>query len=204
MSKTRDLTEELDPSNQFDYDDTITKLLTVENFNEDGIGLPESDLYQTKAFTLDNILNESDSTLDFKDGDLSVNGKRPLNYEDEKQEEPPGKRVAYDDNVLSPISLSPLSTDDSSRQSVTESKRSKINHEFTMNQIKETKKRIINTHKLMLNFNLLKDSYNKTCEEFKKSIHNLKESEIQRAHLYQENEKLRKLVVELNGKSTHQ
>ncbi|CAR26900.1 hypothetical protein ZYGR_0I01720 [Zygosaccharomyces rouxii] len=197
-------TESLDPSNQFEYDDTLNQLLTVENFNDNGLELPESDLCQTRSFTLDNILNEPETTFDFKDGDLGANGKRPLNYDDEKQEELPGKRVAYEDNVLSPMSLSPLSTDESSRQSITESKRLKVNNEFTMNQIKETKRRIVNTHKLMLNFNLLKDSYNKTCEEFKKSIQNLRESEIQRAHLYQENEKLRKIVVELRGKPTHQ
>lgn len=201
MNKADDFTTAIEPladrSNQFEYDDTITKLLTGENFNfnDEGVGLPEFDFGQNKAFTLDNILNEPD---------LSINGKRPLNLQEGKQEEPPRKVVAYDDTILSPISLSPLSTDDNSRQSITESKKSKINNDFTMNQIKETKKRIINTHKLMLNFNLLKDSYNKTCEEFKKSIHNLKESEIQRAHLYQENEKLRKIVAELNEKSTHQ
>ncbi|GCF01468.1 alpha,alpha-trehalase [Zygosaccharomyces mellis] len=204
MSRTEDLAEPSGPSNQLDYDDTITKLLSVENFNDNGTELPESDLSQTKAFTLDNILNDPDSTLNFNNEDLGDNDKRPLNYDDEKQEEAPKKRAAYEDTVLSPISLSPLSTDENSRQSTTESKRSRLNSEFTMDQIKETKKRIINTHKLILNFNLLKDSYNKTCEEFKKSIYNLRESEIQRAHLYQENEKLRKLVGKLNGTPTHQ
>lgn len=73
----------------------------------------------------------------------------------------------------------------------------KLTNQYTMHQVSEMKKRIINTHKLMLNFNFLKDSYAKTCVELKKSLNSLKDSEIHRAHLLLENEQLKARLLEL-------
>ncbi|SCU96807.1 LAFA_0G08218g1_1 [Lachancea sp. 'fantastica'] len=72
----------------------------------------------------------------------------------------------------------------------------KFSEEFTMAQVADVKKRIINTHKLFLNFNFLKDGYARTSVELKRSLLRLKQSEIHRAHLMHENEQLRKLVLE--------
>lgn len=75
----------------------------------------------------------------------------------------------------------------------------KLTNEYTINQISEMKKRIINTHKLLLNFNFLKDSYAKTCIELKKSLNALRDSEIHRAHLLLENETLKAKLLELKS-----
>lgn len=75
----------------------------------------------------------------------------------------------------------------------------KLTNQYTMHQVSEMKKRIINTHKLMLNFNFLKDSYAKTCVELKKSLNSLKDSEIHRAHLLLENEQLKARLLELES-----
>lgn len=75
----------------------------------------------------------------------------------------------------------------------------KLTNQYTMHQVSEMKKRIINTHKLMLNFNFLKDSYAKSCVELKKSLNSLKDSEIHRAHLLLENEQLKARVLELES-----
>ncbi|CCK68143.1 Atc1p KNAG_0A04720 [Huiozyma naganishii CBS 8797] len=71
----------------------------------------------------------------------------------------------------------------------------KLTNEYTMKQVSEMKKRIINTHKLILNFNFLKDGYARTCIELKKSLQSLKESEVHRAHLLLENEQLRERLA---------
>lgn len=75
----------------------------------------------------------------------------------------------------------------------------KLTNEYTMHQISEMKKRIINTHKLLLNFNFLKDSYAKTCIELKKSLNALRDSELHRAHLLLENETLKAKLLELKS-----
>lgn len=75
----------------------------------------------------------------------------------------------------------------------------KLTKEYTMHQISEMKKRIINTHKLLLNFNFLKDSYAKTCIELKKSLNALRDSEIHRAHLLLENEQLKTKLLKLES-----
>lgn len=77
---------------------------------------------------------------------------------------------------------------------------SKLTNEFTMLQVADVKKRIINTHKLMLNFNFLKDGYARTCVELKRTLLRLKQSEVHRAQLLQENERLKRLVIEQNNK----
>ncbi|AGO13743.1 AaceriAGL127Cp [[Ashbya] aceris (nom. inval.)] len=74
----------------------------------------------------------------------------------------------------------------------------KLTQEFTMQQVMETKRRIINTHKLILNFNFLKESYTRSCSELKRTVFKLKESECHRARLAKENEQLKRLVLELN------
>ncbi|SCU89496.1 LAME_0E03884g1_1 [Lachancea meyersii CBS 8951] len=77
---------------------------------------------------------------------------------------------------------------------------SKFTEEYTMAQVAEVKKRIINTHKLLLNFNFLKDGYARTSVELKRTLLRLKQSEIHRAHLLQENEQLKRLVIEQSDK----
>ncbi|CCF56910.1 hypothetical protein KAFR_0B06140 [Kazachstania africana CBS 2517] len=74
----------------------------------------------------------------------------------------------------------------------------KLTNEYTMQQVSEMKKRIINIHKLILNFNFLKDGYARTCIELKKTVNCLKDSELHRAHLLLENEKLKRKLSELN------
>lgn len=76
----------------------------------------------------------------------------------------------------------------------------KFTNEFTMAQVSEMKKRIINTHKLILNFNFLKDGYTRSCTELKRTMVKLKQSECHRAHLLRENENLKRLVLELSEK----
>lgn len=76
----------------------------------------------------------------------------------------------------------------------------KLTNEFTMLQVADVKRRIINTHKLMLNFNFLKDGYSRTCVELKRTLLRLKQSEIHRTRLLQENEQLKRLVIEQNEK----
>ena len=73
-----------------------------------------------------------------------------------------------------------------------------LTNEFTMLQVSEMKKRIINTHKLLLNFNYLKDGYARTCVELKKTLECLRDSEIHRAHLLLENERLKKRLQEVS------
>lgn len=80
----------------------------------------------------------------------------------------------------------------------------KLTKEYTMHQVSEMKKRIINTHKLLLNFNFLKDSYAKTCIELKKSLNALRDSEIHRAHLLLENEKLKTRLHKLESSKNEQ
>lgn len=76
----------------------------------------------------------------------------------------------------------------------------KLTNEYTMSQVAEMKKRIINTHKLMLNFNFLKDGYSRSCTELKRALVRLKQSEYHRAQLLIENEKLKKLALNLSQK----
>ncbi|KAG0666042.1 alpha,alpha-trehalase [Maudiozyma exigua] len=73
----------------------------------------------------------------------------------------------------------------------------KYTKEFTMKQVSDMKKRIINSHKLILNFNFLKDRYARTCAELKKAMNCLKDSEIHRTHLITENEQLKNQVADL-------
>ena len=73
-----------------------------------------------------------------------------------------------------------------------------LTNEFTMLQVSEMKKRIINTHKLLLNFNYLKDGYARTCVELKKTLECLRDSELHRAHLLLENERLKKKLQEVS------
>ncbi|SCV04711.1 LAMI_0H18470g1_1 [Lachancea mirantina] len=73
--------------------------------------------------------------------------------------------------------------------------------EFLAAQVAETKRRMISTHKLLLNFNFLRDAYAKSCIDLKKSVTKLKESECRRAHLLQENEQLKSLVIQLSQKA---
>ncbi|CUS22117.1 LAQU0S04e08592g1_1 [Lachancea quebecensis] len=100
----------------------------------------------------------------------------------------------------------PASVAQSTYQNGTEKKHkpaeppSKLTNEFTMLQVADVKKRIINTHKLMLNFNFLKDGYARTCVELKRTLLRLKQSEVHRAQLLQENERLKRLVIEQNDK----
>ena len=74
----------------------------------------------------------------------------------------------------------------------------KNTNEFTMLQVADVKKRIINTHKLILNFNFLKDGYARTCVELKKAMGCLKDSELHRAQLMAENEHLKKQLAALS------
>lgn len=76
----------------------------------------------------------------------------------------------------------------------------KLTNQFTMTQVAEMKKRIINTHKLILNFNFLKDGYARTCNELRKAMIKLKDSEYDRARLIKENQDMRRLVLELSKK----
>lgn len=76
----------------------------------------------------------------------------------------------------------------------------KFTNEFTMQQVAETKRRIINTHKLILNFNFLKDSYIRCCSELKRTMLKLKTSEYHRAQLVKDNEQLKRLALELHTK----
>lgn len=73
----------------------------------------------------------------------------------------------------------------------------KLTNEYTLHQVSDMKKRIINTHKLILNFNFLKEGYSRTSVELKKTITCLKDSEIHRAHLLEENENLKKQIAQL-------
>lgn len=75
----------------------------------------------------------------------------------------------------------------------------KYTNEFTMMQVTDVKKRIINTHKLMLNFNFLKDGYARTCVQLKKTMNCLKDSEVHRAHLLAENEQLKQKLAALTN-----
>lgn len=75
----------------------------------------------------------------------------------------------------------------------------KNTNEFTMHQVADVKKRIINTHKLILNFNFLKDGYARTCVELKKAMSCLKDSELHRAHLMAENEHLKRKLAALSN-----
>lgn len=226
MNKEKSLADLKDTSNQTEFDNTIDQLLTAENFTKydgnefdsNGMEMLRPEIDQSKHLMLESNFYESEPMLNYKDEDIGANDGSSLSYSndnenhgtDEYQNDGLHKqdslyqKIAYD-NILSPISLSSSSpTDDTSHRSAIESKSLSVGNEFIMNQVKETKKRIINSHKLILNFKLLKDSYNKTCQEFEKSTHNLRESEIQRAYLYQENEKLRRIVIELNGRLNHQ
>lgn len=89
------------------------------------------------------------------------------------------------------------------RAVITETKQSEIpspakyTKEFTMKQVSDMKRRIINSHKLILNFNFVKDGYARTCVELKKAMNCLKDSEIHRTHLLAENEQLKKQVNDL-------
>ncbi|AMD19032.1 HBR131Cp [Eremothecium sinecaudum] len=76
----------------------------------------------------------------------------------------------------------------------------KLTNEYTMQQVTETKRRIINTHKLILNFNFLKDSYTRSCSQLKKAIFKLKTSECHRARLIKENEQLKRLALDLHNR----
>lgn len=164
------------------------------------IGILDSDIMQGKHLTLESLLESGDSMM----FDLDDTPKKRLSNEiDVDQDfEASNKRKKLDtaayEQLLSPASLSPLSTDGNTNTN-NNSILSKIaevksvdsyTNDFTIEQIKEMKKRIINTHKLFLNFNLLKDSYSKTCVEFKKVLNILKDSEIHRSHLLKENQEL--------------
>lgn len=74
----------------------------------------------------------------------------------------------------------------------------KLTNEFTMTQVAEMKKRVINTHKLILNFNFLKDGYARSCEELSKTVVKLKDSEFDRARLVKENQDLKRMVLEMS------
>lgn len=191
----------------------------------------DSDIIQGKHLTLESILDDQGTGIffDFDQDDDQDDShyntsydirKRPSStiYDDSKALIT--KKTKYADKtvyeqLLSPVSLSPSSTDDSSTncrsnlntEPMTNSRlplkvevAEKFSNEFAMNQVSEMKKRIINTHKLMLNFNFLKDGYARTCVEFKKVMHNLKDSEIHRAHLLQENEDLKKKLSDLSAR----
>lgn len=234
-----------EPLTHTDLERTLHQLLTVETSYDNGTKvtnmseLPDSEIIQGKHLTLESILNESDLALDLEPQVDTNERKRTLVSDDQAL---PSKKANYmvcagyeqHVNLLSPISLSPSSTDDGTQRpysrppsstgvrnglkemvespapQVTAShaphalqqakKPATFTNEFTMAQVSETKKRIINTHKLILNFNFLKDGYARTCVEFKKSMHSLRDSEIQRAHLLQENEGLKKTVKELTEK----
>ncbi|SCV04106.1 LANO_0G08196g1_1 [Lachancea nothofagi CBS 11611] len=144
---------------------------------------------------------------------------------DTQAEQPQQSRTvtstAYE--TLSPASLSPISDSESQYKhkkpgfkkpttAATLTQRihtpleppSKFTNEFTMAQVTDVKKRIINTHKLLLNFNFLKDGYARTSVELKRTLLRLKQSEIHRAQLLQENEQLKRLVIEQSEKlETH-
>ncbi|QLQ82309.1 hypothetical protein HG537_0H00700 [Torulaspora globosa] len=181
-------------SNERELEETLHHLLTAEHTpleqNED---IPmDCEIQQQKHLTLDSLLADADSEIfyDLHDG----------NTPGPEIQETKGKRATIDgkiiyEQILSPASLSPSSTDGNHANGGTE---------FTMNQVAEMKQRIINTHKLLLNFNFLKDGYARTCVEFKKAMHHLRDSEIHRAHLVQENQELRNKIAELTAKLENQ
>ncbi|AQZ17302.1 ATC1 (YDR184C) [Zygosaccharomyces parabailii] len=240
-----------EPLTHTDLERTLHQLLTVETSYDNGgkvtnVGeLSDSEIIQGKHLTLESILNGSDIALEL-DPDADNNDRKRI-CTDNDQTLPSKKRnyvvtAGYDQhlNLLSPVSLSPSSTDDSTQrtyagppsssglrngsqeldspaihekaaeqahtsQALEQNKGSvATTNAFTMAQVLETKKRIINTHKLILNFNFLKDGYARTCVEFKKSMHSLRDSEIRRAHLMEENEELRNKIKELTEKLDRQ
>lgn len=217
--------DEGDSNNNNNIDSASTSMHCAELF--------DSDIMQGKHLTLESILDDQGTGIFFDlDQDEDQDDSRspyntsydirkrpsPTTYDDSKalmsKKTKYANKTVYE-QLLSPVSLSPSSTDDSSTNgqpnintaSVTSSRvplngklAEKFSNEFTLNQVFEMKKRIINTHKLMLNFNFLKDGYARTCVEIKKVMHNLKDSEIHRAHLLQENEDLKKKVSALSAR----
>lgn len=183
-------------SDDTDLEKTLHQLLTAEHPRLDEVEEPRADCEagDQKHFTLESILGDADEEVFF---DLDE-GKRPPT-----EDLPEGitKKPKIEDKdiyeqLLTPASLSPQSIDGNQSNG----NGGKFGNEFTMSQVAETKQRIINTHKLLLNFNFLKDGYARTCVEFKKAMHHLRDSEIQRAHLLQENEQLKNQVAALRAK----
>lgn len=179
-------------SNDRELEEQLHHLLTAEHtpLDQDDEVPMDSEIQQQKHLTLDSLLADADSEIFYDLNDGSTPG----------EEETKGKRATIDgkiiyEQILSPASLSPSSTDGNSASS---------GNEFTMSQVAEMKQRIINTHKLLLNFNFLKDGYARTCVEFKKAMHHLRDSEIHRAHLVQENQELRDKIAELTAKLENQ
>lgn len=176
-------------SNDTDLEKTLHHLLTAENPSLDESQL-ENETTGQKHFTLQSILEDANEDIFF---DLDEGKRSPsedLPESNVKRAKIDGK-VIYE-QLLTPASLSPQSIDGNQSGG-------KCSNEFTMNQVAEMKRRIINTHKLLLNFNFLKEGYARTCVEFKKVMHHLKDSEIHRAHLLQENEQLREQVAALTA-----
>lgn len=219
--------------NDTDLENALHHLLTVEDpridhddINHDTVNKNEephqnesgldSDIIQEKHLTLESILENQDTGIFFDlDEDPNASRKRSQSIEGDDSSELAAKRTKYMDKaiydqLLSPASLSPSSTDENGRSKtdnisltvptapVTISKENEgLGNEFTMKQVSEMKQRVMNTHKLLLNFNFLKDGYARTCVEFKKALHHLKDSEIHRAHLLQENEELKDKIAQL-------
>lgn len=185
-------------SNENDLEKTLHHLLTAENSHleddDDDKPAMDSEFTGQKHLTLESILEDADGDIFF---DLDEGKRSPV----EDLQEGNVKRVKAEgkiiyEQLLSPASLSPQSMD--GNQSSGNS--GKLSNEFTMSQVAETKRRIINTHKLLLNFNFLKDGYARTCVEFKKVMHHLRDSEVHRAHLLQENQQLRDQLAALTAK----
>ncbi|QLL31901.1 hypothetical protein HG536_0C00680 [Torulaspora globosa] len=184
-------------SNERELEETLHHLLTAEHtpLDQDDDVPMDSEIQQQKHLTLDSLLADADSEIFYDLNDGSTPGAEIL--------EAKGKRATIDgkiiyEQILSPASLSPSSTDGSQTSG------GSSGNEFTMSQVAEMKQRIINTHKLLLNFNFLKDGYARTCVEFKKAMHHLRDSEVHRAHLVQENQELRDKIAELTAKLENQ
>lgn len=180
--------------------------LTVEHILGDSqVGNEEDDVFTKK---LNSLLCDTNDI------------KRRYEEDTEHQQSSNKKQKSVYETLSPPESVSPLS-DKSETQQGKESNTEKdylllrrkvaspkflkqaplpppLTNEFTMRQVSEMKKRIINTHKLILNFNFLKDGYARTCEELSKTVIKLKDSEFDRARLVKENQDLKKLVLQLS------
>lgn len=108
------------------------------------------------------------------------------------------RRSMVDNNVIKKIS--PHSSADHNK--TVKKEPVVITNEYTVSQVAQMKRRIIDSHKLLLNFNVIKDNYARACVQLKRSVTALKDSEIHRAHLILENEELKKQLQALQQHST--
>lgn len=192
-----------DNSNDRELEETLHNLLTAEDsvpLDQDDEVPTDSEIQQQKHLTLDSLLGNGDEEAEIF---FNLDDRNTPDLQETK-----GKKSTIDgkviyEQILSPASLSPSSTVGNLTGNNNAEARA-FGNDFTMEQVAETKQRIINTHKLLLNFNFLKDGYARTCVEFKKAMHHLRDSEIHRAHLVQENQELRERIAELTARLENQ